>query len=452
MQTRYRVLPGLLILLLLLIPVDARLQSGNDAAVHVFTLDGAIGPAISAWFNQGLQKAQDQNAHLVVLRMDTPGGLDTAMRDIIQSILDSEVPVATFVYPQGARAASAGTYILYASHIAAMAPATNLGAATPVQVGVSSAPAGTAEEGESAGGQSMDASERKAINDATAYIRALAERNGRNAEWAVRAVTEAASLSAAEALAENVIDLVARDLPDLLQQLQGREVLVKERSVVLDTVGRVLVHEQMDWHIRLLTVLTNPSLILILGMIGFYGLILEFYSPGFGLGGLTGIICLLLAAYGLQLLPINYAGLALIIFGLMLIIGEALVPSFGLLGIGGIIAFLMGGLMLVDTDMDVFQVSTPLLLAIAIFSAAVIILSLRLFMRIKQQPLASGMGQLLGQIGESVTDFESRGLGMVKIQGELWQAVSDTPVQAGDAVRVLAAEGLQLKVTKAERS
>lgn len=454
MQTRYRVLPGLLILLLLLIPVDARLQSGNDAAVHVFTLDGAIGPAISAWFNQGLQKAQDQNAHLVVLRMDTPGGLDTAMRDIIQGILDSNVPVATFVHPQGARAASAGTYILYASHIAAMAPATNLGAATPVQVGMPSAPTpgGTAGEDESADGQSMNASERKAVNDATAYIRALAERNGRNAEWAVRAVTEAASLSAAEALAENVIDLVARDLPDLLQQLQGHEVLVKERSVVLDTVGRTLVHEQMDWHIRVLTVLTNPSLILILGMIGLYGLIIEFYSPGFGLGGITGIICLLLAAYGLQLLPINYAGLALIMLGLVLIVGEALVPSFGLLGIGGIIAFLMGGLMLVDTDMDVFQVSTPLLLAIAIFSAAVIILSLRLFMRIKQQPLASGMGQLLGQIGESVTDFESTGRGMVKIQGELWQAVSDTPVQAGDQVRVLNAEGLRLKVTKAERS
>ena len=454
MPLRTRVLPGLLIFLLLLIPVDARLQSDSDAAVHVFTLDGAIGPAISAWFEQGLREAQEQNAHLVVLQMDTPGGLDTAMRDIIQSILDSEVPVATFVYPQGARAASAGTYILYASHIAAMAPATNLGAATPVQVGMPSAPAptGTAEEDESVEGQNMNASERKAINDATAYIRALAERNGRNAEWAVRAVTEAASLSAAEALAENVIDLVARDLPDLLQQLQGREVFVKERSVLLDTVGRVLVHEQMDWHIRVLTVLTNPSLILILGMIGLYGLILEFYSPGFGLGGLTGIICLLLAAYGLQLLPINYAGLALIALGLVLIVGEALVPSFGLFGIGGIIAFLMGGLMLVDTDMDVFQVSTPLLLAIAIFSAAVIILSLRLFMRIKQQPLASGMGQLLGQIGESVTDFESRGLGMVRIQGELWQAVSDTPVQAGDPVRVLAAEGLQLKVTKAERS
>jgi membrane-bound serine protease (ClpP class) len=453
MEGPLKLLRRLMLPLLLLLPLSASLQTDNSGAVHVFTLDGAIGPAVSAWLEQGFVSAREQSAHLIVIQMDTPGGLDTAMRDIIQGILDSDVPVATYVHPQGARAASAGTYILYASHIAAMAPATNLGAATPVQVGMPSipSPAGSQEEGEeeqeSAGTMGMSATERKAINDATAYIRSLAELNGRNAEWAVQAVTEAASLSANEALAAGVIDLVASDLADLLQQLQGRELVVKGRTVVLDTTGRPIVHEAMGWHTRILTVLTNPSLILILGMIGLYGLIIEFYSPGFGLGGITGVICLLLAAYGLQLLPINYAGLGLILLGLALMVGEALVPSFGLLGAGGIIAFLMGGIMLVDTEIDVFQISTGLLLAIAVFSAALVIITLRMFTRIKHKPVVSGIELLQGQTGESVAAFEQQGV--VKIQGELWQALTDTPLQAGDKIKVLYVDGLHLKVTRA---
>jgi len=451
MEGSIKLLCRLMLPLLLLLPLSASLQTGNGGAVHVFTLDGAIGPAISTWLEQGFARAREQSAHLIVIEMDTPGGLDTAMRDIIQGILDSDVPIATFVHPQGARAASAGTYILYASHIAAMAPATNLGAATPVQVGMPSIPnPGSTQEEDTAENDNtrgMSASERKAINDATAYIRALAERNGRNAEWAVQAVTEAASLSANEALAAGVVDLVANDLADLLQQLHGRELVVKEQTLVLDTAGRAIVHEEMNWHTRILTVLTNPSLILILGMIGLYGLVIEFYSPGFGLGGITGVICLLLAAYGLQLLPINYAGLGLILLGLALMVGEALVPSFGLLGAGGIIAFLMGGVMLVDTEVDVFQISTGLLIAIAVFSAALVIVTLRIFMRIKHKPLVSGIEQLRGLTGESMAAFEQQG--MVKVQGELWQALTDTPLQAGDKIRVLAAEGLHLKVTRA---
>lgn len=458
-------IPGkrLLCLLLLLLPLVASLQERPTGAVHILTLDGAIGPAVSSWFVERMRVAQAEGAHLVVLQMDTPGGLDTAMRDIIQAILDSSVPVATFVHPQGARAASAGTYILYASHIAAMAPATNLGAATPVQVGMPSAPTpdlsgddsdkaenSDTENGNAGSPGNLSATERKAINDATAYIRALAERNGRNAEWAATAVTQAASLSASEALADGVIDLIARDLDDLLRQLQGWQVSTSGGELTLEPAGKPLVYVEMDWHTRILTVLTNPSLILILGMIGLYGLIIEFYSAGFGLGGITGIICLLLAAYGLQLLPVNYAGLGLILLGLALMVGEALVPSFGLLGVGGIVAFLIGGVMLVDTEVDVFQVSTPLLLAVAVFSAALLILTLRLFMRIKQRPLVSGLTQIKGQIGESLADFS--GEGMVRVHGEIWQAVTDTPLQAGEKVRVLDAEGLQLKVTRADLS
>lgn len=450
-----RLLHRLMFLQLLLLPLAASLQpAAGSGAVHVFTLDGAIGPAVSGWLEQGFRDAQDSDAHLIVLQMDTPGGLDTAMRDIIQSILDSDVPVATFVHPPGARAASAGTYILYASHIAAMAPATNLGAATPVQIGMPTAPtpdnADEEDDSQAADNQNLSASERKAINDATAYIRALAERHGRNADWAVQAVTEAASLSASEALADNVIDLVAADLTALLEQVHGREVQVKDRSVVLDTADRPVVLEQMDWPTRILTVLTDPNLILILGMIGLYGLIIEFYSAGFGLGGVVGIICLLLAAYGLQLLPINYAGLGLIVLGMLLMAAEALVPSFGILGVGGVVAFLTGGLMLVDTDVAVFQVSIPLLLAVALFSAVLVIVTLRLFMRIRHQPLVSGMEQLRGQIGEAVAGFEKEG--MVKVRGEIWQAVTDTPLQRGEHIRVLDADGLQLRITKAENT
>jgi membrane-bound serine protease (ClpP class) len=431
----------LLTLALLLLPLAAAPQS-TAGVVRVFTIDGAIGPAISTYLQEGLERARLEDAALAVIQMDTPGGLDTAMRDIIQAILDSDVPVATYVFPQGARAASAGTYILYASHIAAMAPATNLGAATPVQVGMPALP-GNEEEEQSA---SPSAMERKMVNDASAYIRGLAERNGRNAFWAESAVTEAASLSANEALVENVIDIVATDLADLLAQVHGRQIDIKGKLVTLDTANSPVMYDEMDWRMQILTVLTNPSLILILAMIGFYGLILEFYSPGFGFGGIVGIICLLLAGYGLQLLPVNYAGLGLIALGMGLMVAEAFLPSFGILGIGGIVAFLVGGVMLVDTEVDVFRVSTPLLLAIAVFSALMLVLTLRMFISIRHKASVSGLQNVIGAGGESMADFDTNG--MVKIQGELWQASTDTPLHAGDRIKVLGVEGLHMKVTR----
>ena len=416
-------------------------EDSAAGSIQVLTIDGPIGPAISEHIQQSIQAAETAGVYLLVIQMDTPGGLDLAMRQIIQAILDSDVPVATYVFPQGARAASAGTYILYASHIAAMAPATNLGAATPVQIGMPSLPG--AEDSEPASPTTM---ENKMMNDATAYIRSLAERNNRNAFWAETAVTVSASLSAAEALDKNVIDIVASDLDNLLAQLEGRQVQVKDKLITLNPANKNVQYVEMDWHTRFLMVITNPSLILIFGMIGIYGLVIEFNSPGFGFGGVVGLICLLLAGYGMQLLPLNYAGLGLIGLGLLLMMAEAFVPSFGILGIGGTIAFMVGGVMLVDTEVDVFRVSIPLLLAVAIFSALLLAFTLRMFMKVKHSAAVSGIRTLIGLSGESVNDFAAEG--MVKIQGEFWQAKTDTPLQKGDHVKVRDIDGLHLLVTK----
>ena len=376
---------------------------------------------------------------MAVITMDTPGGLDLAMRDIIQAVLESEIPVATYVYPQGSRAASAGTYILYASHVAAMAPATNLGAATPVQIGLPSMPTDLPEEngeGElSAPPESgATAMERKMMNDATAYIKGLAELRGRNAEWAVSAVTDAATLPGTEALAMNVIDIVAEDLDDLLFQMDGMEVMVDGHLMVLATADKTLQIDSPDWRSQFLKVITDPNLTLILGMLGAYGLIIEFYNPGFGFAGVTGAICLFLAAYGLQLLPINYAGLGLIIFGLILIIAEAFIPSFGILGIGGIISFVIGSIILVDTELGVYRVSLPMISAVITAAALLLIMTMRIFLRIRRQAPVSGIQMLVGQSGESIDNFTDSG--MVKVEGELWQAITDTPLQKGDKAKI----------------
>ncbi|MDT8399188.1 MAG: nodulation protein NfeD [Pseudomonadales bacterium] len=424
------------------VPVDAPADT-----IRVLAIDGAIGPALGDYIQRGIRAAQDEGVSLVVIEMDTPGGLDLSMRDIIQTILDARIPVATYVSPQGARAASAGTYILYASHIAAMAPATNLGAATPVQIGTPSLPGTDEGEGEGEEAQGGSAMERKMVNDATAYIRGLAELHGRNADWAVTAVTEAASLPASEALAENVIDIVARDISDLLAQMDGRQVRIRGELVTLRTAGKVVQYDSPGWRTKLLQVLTNPNLILILGMIGIYGLIIEFYSAGIGFAGILGGICLLLAGYGLQLLPLNYAGLGLIILGLGLMVAEALMPSFGIFGVGGIVAFSMGAIMLVDTELDMYRVSLPLVAAIAIFAALVLGITLRMFMKLRRKATVSGIQTFVGMAGESVSDFDVEG--MVRVQGELWQARTQTPLHRGEKIKVLAVDGLHLVVSKA---
>jgi len=420
-------------------------QTAPNNTIHVLRIDGAIGPASSEFIVGGIEAAQSQ-AKALIIEMDTPGGLDLAMRDMIQAILESDIPVITYVSPQGSRAASAGTYILYASHVAAMAPATNLGAATPVQIaapGIGETP----EEPEAEAGESPStAMERKIINDARAYIRGLAELRGRNAEWAEMAVVEAASLSATEALAMNVVDIVATDINDLLVQLDGRSISIKDQELILDTSGVQLQNIEPDWRISFLNVITNPNLILILGMIGVYGLIIEFYNPGFGLPGILGAICLLLAGYGLQLLPLNYTGVGLIVLGLILIIAEALMPSFGIMGLGGIAALSLGAMIMIESDIAVYQVSLPLVAAIAVAFALLLVFTLRTFFNIRKRPSISGIQTMIGVEGVSLTDLEQNG--MVEVQGEVWNAETDEPITKGEKIRVTGIHGAHLKVSK----
>ncbi len=414
-------------------------------AIWVLDLDGAVGPATSDYLVRGLARAAEAGARLAVIRMNTPGGLDGAMRDIIEAILASPVPVASYVTPQGARAASAGTYILYASHIAAMAPATNLGAATPVPLGAPTPPSPAADpEAEDEGTEAApgNAMNRKMVNDAAAYIRGLATLRGRNAEWAELAVRDAASLSAEEALEQGVIDIVARNLNDLLTQAEWREVMIDGETLTLELTGAPLHQAAPDWRTEFLSIITNPSLVLILGMIGFYGIILEFYNPGSLVPGTIGVICLLLAGYALQLLPVNYAGLALLLLGIALMVAEAVSPSFGILGVGGLVAFMFGGVILFDTDIEAFRVGWPLLASVALTSAALIIVTVSIALRMRHQAVTTGVEQMIGMAATAL------GQGQVRAGGEIWEAQCSEDLDQGDPVVVRAVDGLTLIVEK----
>lgn len=433
--------------------IPANSEESPDAppagAIWLLQIDDAIGPAISDYIVRGLQRAQMEQAELVVIEMDTPGGLDTSMREIIQAIIASKVPVVTYVHPGGARAASAGTYILYASHIAAMTPATNLGAATPVQIGVPSIPIGNPEDEEDNQGPTPTTMDMKMVNDAIAFIRGLAELRGRNADWAESAVREAASLSAQQALQENVIDVIAADVDELLLELDGYVLVIESEEYVLNTQGRYIHAEDQDWRTEFLKVITNPNLVLILGMIGFYGIILEFYNPGVGVPGVVGVICLLLAGYGLQMLPVNYAGLALIILGIALMVAEAMAPSFGIFGFGGIVSFLIGSIILIDTDFGAFQIGLPVIAATGLISLGFIFITISLAMKIRKKDIVTGIQTMIGMVGVAMDEFEVEG--MVKIRGELWNATSESPLSKGDQVKVVDVSGLRLKVEKGDQ-
>jgi len=433
------------LLLLLLLGITPGGQAA-PGAVWVLGIDDAIGPASADYLVRSLSQAQAQGAQLVVIRMDTPGGLDSAMRQMIKAILASPVPVATFVAPSGARAASAGTYILYASHVAAMAPGTNLGAATPVQIG---ATPGTPKD-DKAEGSDDEALARKQVNDAAAYIRGLAQLRGRNADWAEKAVREAVSLSASEALQIDVIDLVADDVPDLLRKLDGKTLTVAGQPRQLQTTGASLVEHLPDWRTRVLAVITNPSVALILIMIGVYGLLFEFMNPGSAVGGVVGGICLLLALYALQLLPVSFAGVALILLGIAFMIAEAFLPSFGVVGFGGIVAFVVGALILIDTDAPGFGIPLALIGTLALLSALLIGGVLGMALKARRRALVSGDAGLVGSL-VTVTQVKAGNpfCGFVLAQGEQWQAQCATPLQAGQNVRVTARHGVMLEVSAA---
>jgi len=469
----------LLLLAALLLPQLAIPEGAGQAGpagpaplVMVAELRGAVSPASAAYFLRALGEARQAQAALLVFRLDTPGGLDTSMREMIQAILASPVPVAMYVAPGGARAASAGTYLLYASHVAAMAPGTNLGAATPVQIGLGSErskPAaddkpekdgkgGKAGQGDAKGGAGdksesgsrgglADPMSAKVMQDAAAYLRSLAQLRGRNAEWAEQAVRQAESLSAEEALQRQVVDVLAADLADLLRQSHGRQVKVGNENRQLALAGARTVDIGRNWQERLLARIADPNVALILMMLGIYGLLFEFYSPGMAAPGVIGGICLLLGLYGLALLPLNYTGVALLLLGLALMVAEAFLPSFGIVGIGGVVAFVAGALMLVDADVPGLTVSWALVLPLAMVSALVLAGIGAFALRARTRPLRAGREAMIGSTAVAIDTFAGNPPeGWVRACGEQWRARSATPLAPGSRARIVKVDGLTLLV------
>ncbi|MGH8138960.1 MAG: NfeD family protein [Steroidobacteraceae bacterium] len=498
---------------------DSRVTPRVGARVAtVLELNGAIGPATSRYVVHGLEAAHASGSRIVILRIDTPGGLDTAMRDIIRAILASPIPVVSYVAPPGARAASAGTYILYASHIAAMAPATNLGAATPVSIGGEPAPSGLPERqpadepdraptgaadrkptgpaepkptgpaerkptdqrdsnaphgadrnkptgadrghpdtGAAPPSQSAptaaersrenvpaSAMERKVVNDAVAYIRGLAELRDRNADWAEQAVRGGVSLSATAALQQKVVDVVARDIPDLLNQIDGREVRVGNNLQRLETRGLTVAYVKPDWRIELLSVITNPTVAYGLLLIGIYGLLFEGYNPGAVFPGVAGAISLLIALFAFQILSVNYAGLALVAVGVGMIVAEFFFPAFGSLGLGGLIAFVVGSLILFDTDIPGMNIGLPVIAAVATVGGLVVVAMAWLASRSLRRPVVTGVQGMVGETAEVIEGFT--GKGRVRYGGEVWNARSAIALQAGQVARIVKVDGLTLWV------
>jgi len=414
----------------------------------VLDIDGAIGPAIADYVVREIAAAAPTTDGLIVLRLNTPGGLDTSMREIDKAILASPVPVAAFVAPSGARAASAGTYIAYASAIAAMAPGTNIGAATPIELGGNplSPSGGSDQKAQAPGkaGEPADAESRKIVNDAVAYIRSLAAVNGRNADWAEDAVRNAASLPAAEAQKLHVVDVIAADVPDLLHQIDGRTVTVAGKPMRLATAGLQVVTAPPDWRTELLALVTNPNVAFILMLIGVYGLILEFFNPGAVAPGLVGVISLMVALYALALLPINYAGAALVLIGIGLMIAEAHIGAFGAIGVGGIAAFVIGALMMFPSGVPGFALSGAVVIGAALGSAALFLLALAALFRSRKRPVVTGGEALIGASGETVSWQGDEG--RVRVAGEIWRAKAAAPLRDGSRVEIIGRDGLILVV------
>ncbi len=418
--------------------------AGAAPLVMTAEIHGGIGPGTAAYFERVLEVARTRNASLVVVSMDTPGGLDRSMRDMIQAMLASPVPVAMYVSPSGSRAASAGTYLLYASQIAAMAPGTNLGAATPVAIGFGGGGDGKGEKSDGDAKAPKSTMEAKAMHDAAAYIRSLAQLRGRNADWAEKAVRQAESLSADEALKLDVIDVVAADVPDLVKKVDGRTVKVAEGTRKLELAGATFESASPNWKERLLATVSDPNIALLLMMAGVYGLLFEFMVPGTAVPGVAGSIALLLGLYGLALLPVNYVAIALLLLGLGMMVAEAFLPTFGVIGVGGIVAFVAGVLFLIDAEIPGFTISWGFIVPIVLVNALVLAAIGAYAVRTRRRPSVAGVEGMVGGQAEALEDFEREG--WVRAHGERWRARASQPMKQGETARIAGVDGLTLVV------
>ena len=428
-------------------------QSSDRVVVAIRIAAEAITPVSAGFIERALAEATESRAVCLVIELDTPGGLMESTRDIVKNILASSVPVVVYVAPSGARAASAGVFITLSAHVAAMAPATHIGAAHPVQIGQAPGRPSEQEPGEPTSGR--DVMEDKIVNDASAWAESLAELRGRNAEWAVAAVRESVSVPSSEALTLNIIDFVADNLPDLLSILDGMEVDLETGPTTLHTEGAVVRTLDMWWGERILSVLSNPNIAFLLMMFGFYGIFFELYTPGWGIAGTIGAICLILAFYGLAVLPINYAGLVLIFLALGLFVAEAFFTSFGMLTIGGAICLILGGIMLVDSEVPVMNVSLSVLIPVAVATGIIAFFLAGRVLMAQRSKVQTGVEAMVGRTAIADEAFSRQGAGyegVVLCHGELWRAVCDRPVEQGDNVRITQCGDLTLFVSHSTAS
>jgi len=432
------IFPTFLLLLALVVCFAGEPGAVLAADVHVVTYDGPITPVAAEFLVQSIIEAESDGAVALVIQLDTPGGLDTSMRDIVKAQLGARVPVIVFVAPSGSRAASAGAFITLAAHVAAMAPGTDIGSASPVQMG---------------GGEMDSTMTHKVMNDAAAYIASIAAGKERNEEVARSFVTEALNLTAAEALEEGVIDIIAPYLPALLDSLQGRSVMVDGELVVLETAEADIVEREMSPRQKFLKVLVNPNLAYILMMLGIYGLFFELSNPGALVPGILGGICLLLALFAFQTLPVDYTGIALILLGVIMLILEIKVPSFGALSIGGVTALVFGSMMIFDSPQEWARLSYRVLIPTVIVFSGFFLLCVWLVVRAQKRPVTTGLGALVGETGRLLQGIENPDQpGKVVCHGEIWDARAEVPLAADSQVRVIAVEGRMLRVVPVSQS
>ncbi|CDZ76051.1 hypothetical protein BN59_00315 [Legionella massiliensis] len=407
----------------------------NSSATKVveFTVDGAIGPATADYLSQGIGEAQ--NAGLILINLDTPGGLDSSTRQIVQEILGSKVPIVVYVAPNGARAASAGTFLLYASTLAVMAPGTHLGAASPVNL---------MSEMDEQGGSEKSTMDKKITNDSIAYIRSLAQLRERDPIFAEKAIQNAATMTASEALNAKVINFIANNQTDLLSQLNGQMVMQDGQKIQLQTKNAEIESRSPNWRTRFLEAITNPTVAYMILLLGIYGIFFEFLSPGFVLPGVVGAIALLVALYALQLLSVNYAGLGLIILGLIFIIAEAYTPSFGALGLGGTLAFVLGSILLIDSDQQSYQIARSAILAMAVTNLIILLGIVTMTLKARKKQLQHGVNLLVGAEGRALGEINVYGQAVIK--GEIWSVHAKDRIVADSRIKVIATDGLQLEV------